>query len=109
MVKKKRLAASAMAATLMFGTYAPAWAGPSQSVTVSPQIAVAPANDEGSLSGIFGSIVTDRVAHAPAKQCRPGSMYSQHDVVGDPESCFINRLGIPSGGAGSGGFSGGIL
>jgi hypothetical protein len=45
-------------------------------------------------------MLTDPAQHAPQKTYTPGRLYSQHDVVGDPEACFINRLdgrGAPSG------------
>lgn len=109
MGKSKRLASGAMAAMLIIGAYAPAWAGPSQNAPTTPaQDPVAPGNDAGSLAGIMGSFLTEHADHRSAKQCKPGSMYTEHDVVGDPESCFINRLGIPSGMAGAPGFAGGI-
>jgi hypothetical protein len=27
--------------------------------------------------------------------CKPGHLFSQHDVVGDPESCIMQGAGIP--------------
>jgi hypothetical protein len=27
--------------------------------------------------------------------CKPGHLFSQHDVVGDPESCIMEGAGIP--------------
>ena len=27
--------------------------------------------------------------------CKPGHLFSQHDVVGDPESCIMKGAGIP--------------
>jgi hypothetical protein len=30
------------------------------------------------------------------RQCEAGNLYSQHDVGGDSESCFMNRYTLPS-------------
>jgi hypothetical protein len=27
--------------------------------------------------------------------CKPGQLFSRHDVVGDPESCIMQGAGIP--------------
>lgn len=29
-------------------------------------------------------------------RCEAGNLYSQHDVGGDPESCFMNRYTLPN-------------
>lgn len=29
--------------------------------------------------------------------CRPGQIFSQHDVVGDPESCIMQGASLPGG------------
>jgi len=33
----------------------------------------------------------------PQPTCKAGQLYSQHDVVGDPQSCFVNVVDAPSG------------
>ena len=108
MAKSKRLVASAAAAMLMLGAYAPAWAQPPAGApTPSAQAPLQTGREEASMAEILGSILTERVDHVPVKRCPPGSLYSEHDVVGDSESCFLNRLGVPNGIVGTSGFSGG--
>jgi hypothetical protein len=33
--------------------------------------------------------------------CKPGRLYSQHDIVGDPESCIMQGVGFFGGARGS--------
>ncbi len=50
-----------------------------------------------SLLGIITPAPTDPVAHRAQKTCDAGKLYSSHDVVGDPEACFMGRLDVHGG------------
>jgi hypothetical protein len=60
---------------------------------------VAPANASG--SSILGAMVsvlkgTDANTRQPRSNCK-GRLYSQHDVVGDPEACFLGQYSVGNG------------
>jgi hypothetical protein len=47
---------------------------------------------------LYGCSIED-THPAPSRReyrCEAGNLYSQHDVAGDPESCFMNRYTLPS-------------
>jgi hypothetical protein len=50
-----------------------------------------------SLLGLIAPALTDPVAHRAQKTCDAGKLYSSHDVVGDPEACFMGRLDVHGG------------
>ena len=84
--------------SLLFGIGAPAWSGTEQGATIDAQ--VMPAGQHGnSLLSLIGSILTATdTSPRPAKdQCKPSQLYSQHDVVGDPEACFMGRYTLGTG------------
>ena len=60
---------------------------------------VAPANTAGSsILGAMGSILkgSDANTRQPRSNCQ-GRLYSQHDVVGDPEACFLGQYSVGNG------------
>jgi hypothetical protein len=60
---------------------------------------VAPTNASGSsILGAIGTVLkgTDANTRQPRSNCK-FRLYSQHDVVGDPEACFLGQYGIGSG------------
>jgi hypothetical protein len=57
------------------------------------------APSDKSLLGILTPMLTDPATHAAQKDCKPDQLYSQHDVVGDPEACFMGRYDVRSGSA----------
>jgi hypothetical protein len=76
--------------SLWFGFGAPAWSGtPDQAAPVDAQ--VMPANPNGNtMLGMSNSVLTgtDPDPGQPKSQCKASHLYSQHDVVGDPEACI---------------------
>jgi hypothetical protein len=84
---------------ILFGIGATAWSGNSdQQPAATAQ--VAPASPYGNtLLGMLSSILTDTdTTPQPKKdQCRASHLYSQHDVVGDPEACFMGHYNFGSG------------
>src|SRR5262245_4708654 len=81
-----------LAPSLLFGLGAPAWSASSDQAPVNAQ--VAPANPEGnSLVRILSPILTDTdpPPRQPKQNCNASQLYSQHDVVGDPDSCVMGH------------------
>jgi hypothetical protein len=85
--------------SLLLGIGAPAWSGTAeQAAPIDAQ--VMPANPEGNtLLNMIGSILTatDTSPRQTKDQCKPSQLYSQHDVVGDPEACFEGRYTLGTG------------
>jgi hypothetical protein len=85
--------------SLLFGIGAPAWAGTAeQAAPIDAQ--VMPAGPNGnSLLGMINSVLTgtDPSPRQAKEQCKASHLYSQHDVVGDPEACIIGRYTVGSG------------
>lgn len=85
--------------SLLFGVGAPAWSGTAeQAAQVNAQ--VMPANPNGNTSlGMLNWVLTrtDSDPRQPKNQCNASHLYSQHDVVGDPEACIMGRYIIGNG------------
>ncbi len=95
----KTTAAAAVISSLVIGT-APAWSGTVDSRPVLPT-AQAISSISSAPSGIANrSWLEPSAANArpkPSGDCnRPGHVYSQHDVVGDPESCITQGVSLPN-------------
>ena len=45
----------------------------------------------------FDQSPVDGASRQDATNCKAGNIYSQHDVVGDPQACIVNRLTIGGG------------
>jgi hypothetical protein len=85
---------------LLLSVYAPAWSA--DSTTAAPNAQTTPSNPYGnSLLGMLNSVPTGTSNDPPKPEnhCKPGHLYSQHDVVGDPETCIMGRYTVPGGGA----------
>ena len=100
MVISTKLAAAVMSGLLLAVSYAPAWAGSAGNSSAASS-ATAPAADR-SLIGVLSPLLADAAPHQAQKACKPDSLYSQHSVVGDPASCFINRFDVRVGGVNPG-------
>jgi hypothetical protein len=85
--------------SLWFGFGAPAWSGTAdQAAPANAQ--VMPANPQGNtLLGILNGVLTatDPAPRQPKSQCKASHMYSQHDVVGDPEACIKGSYTLGNG------------
>jgi ABC-type proline/glycine betaine transport system substrate-binding protein len=87
MVFQKKLAIAAMGALLL--TTASAWAGPADTQTP----AAASLSGESSMLNFLKPLMSDADIRArQQKTCSPDTLYSSHDVVGDADSCFVNKL-----------------
>ncbi|HJU12140.1 MAG TPA: hypothetical protein VJ728_14750 [Candidatus Binataceae bacterium] len=82
--------------SLLFGFGVRAWSASSdQAVAVNAQ--VVPANPNSTSSSVLDLLKpvlthTDRVQRQTSPNCTASNMYSQHDVVGDPESCVMGHI-----------------
>jgi hypothetical protein len=89
-------AAAVISSFLMGGAGIPAWsASTSQGLTVaqatSTNAIVQPAT-------VLGSPEFPRFDRRPEaeKNCKPGHMYSAHDIVGDPQACIMGGFSFGS-------------
>ena len=77
--------------SLLFGISAPAWSGTAgQAAPTNAQVMPSNSNSN-TLLGMLKSVLTGTDPRQPKGQCNASHLYSQHDVVGDPEACFMNR------------------
>jgi hypothetical protein len=87
--------------TLLFGLGAAAWSASSDDPAAlnTPAVAANPASN--SLLSILTPVLTgtDPTSRQPKPKCKATEMYSQHDVVGDKEGCFMGRYGAAVGAA----------
>ena len=105
----KRLMAGTLAGFLMIGASPSTWASPPSSETTGAnQAPAATSGPNRSLLGMLAPILTEPAQHAAPKTCKPGALYSEHDVVGDPEACFMGRLNLRNGAPGAFGNIGGF-
>jgi hypothetical protein len=85
--------------SLLFGIGAPAWSGTAEHAAPA-DARIVPANPYGNtLLGMLSSIFTgtDPGPRQSKGQCKASHLYSQHDVVGDPDACFMNRYTLGNG------------
>jgi hypothetical protein len=99
-----RLMAAVIGGSLLATVSTSAWAGSANDTTTtgSPSTgtstssgasAPAPGADH-SLIGVLSPFLADAVPHDAQKRCKPDTLYSQHDVNGDPDACFLNRVDV---------------
>jgi hypothetical protein len=79
---------------LMSGAFAPAWSAPA----VREGLTVAQATPANSVVQAAGTILAApefpqiRVRPDALNNCKPGQMYSAHDIVGDPQACIMGGI-----------------
>jgi hypothetical protein len=97
-----RTTAAMLVSGLLIGAARPAWSASAQQnqQPSTPSAAAQTTNDSPAVLSILGMIIP-QVEHEVQTQphCKAGQLYSQHDVVGDPQSCFENVVDAPSGAA----------
>lgn len=104
MVVSTKLAAAVMGGLLLAAVYTPAWAGSADN-TAQPTTTTANQSMVGVLSPVFANVAT----HPAQKNCKADSLYSNHDVVGDPDSCFQNKFDARAGSTAGGSAVAGVL
>jgi hypothetical protein len=63
-----------------------------------------PANKaDHSLLAVLGAVMTESAKHEAKAPCKAPYLYSQHDVVGDPEACFMGQATFGTGAIGTSG------
>jgi hypothetical protein len=86
-------AAALISSFLMGGACIPAWsAPPSQGLTVAQSTSTNTTIQ--SAASVLGSPEFPRLDSRPdaVKNCKPGQMYSAHDIVGDPQACIMGGI-----------------
>ena len=86
-------AAAVVSSFLMGGACIPAWSAPtSQGLTVA-QATMSKTTVESAIT-VLGSPEFSRLdGRSDAKRnCKPGHMYSAHDIVGDPQACIMGSV-----------------
>ena len=99
----KKTVAIALSGLLLGGATAPAWSA-SANVLAPIDAEVMPATNsvEPSLVGFLKPITTDTELHQQRTNCKAPQLYSQHDVIGDPEACIMGQFNLPGGFTASG-------
>jgi hypothetical protein len=103
MVVSMKLAAAVMGGLLIATVSTPAWAGSAKDATSTGSPNSATSTDasspkggvDRSLIGALSPFLADAAPHEAQKRCRTDSLYSQHDVNGDPDACFLYRVSVP--------------
>jgi hypothetical protein len=106
MVLSTRLAAAVIGGLLLATVSTPAWAGSANDTTISGGSTSAGASmstgtsssapgADRSLLGVLSPLFADAAPHEAQKRCKPETLYSQHDVIGDPDVCLLNRVNVP--------------
>jgi hypothetical protein len=82
----------------------PAWSDDSATPAANAQTTTSANPRRTSLLGILNTVLSDTRTGAPTpeNQCRPSQLYSQHDVVGDPKTCIMNRATFGGGSTATG-------
>jgi hypothetical protein len=88
-----KMAVAVIGGLLFAAAYAPAWA---QSVDAKAPAAQAASGLTGGqyILGVVTPLLNATTRHEAQKNCKADSLYSAHDVVGDPESCFVSRVDV---------------
>ena len=83
---------------LLIGAARPAWSASAQQSQQpsTPSAATQTSNESPAVLSILGMIIP-QVEHE-VSQCKTALVYSQHDVVGDPQSCFANVVDVSGAG-----------
>jgi hypothetical protein len=106
MVASTKLAASAIGGLLLAAVSVPVWAGSVDATTTTGASSSSGASSstggssvasgaDHSLVGVLSPILADAAPHQAQKICKTDSLYSAHDVIGDPETCYLNRVNVP--------------
>ena len=88
--------AAVLVSGLLIGAVGPASAQQSQQPS-TPSAAAQTSNSSPAVLSILGMIIPQVEHEVP--QCKTSLVYSQHDVVGDPQSCFMSVVDAPYGAA----------
>jgi hypothetical protein len=95
----KTTTAALISGLLMSGAGVPAWSATAVSQGSTATQASSTNTTAQLATSILGSPEFPRVDSRPdaVKNCKPGQIYSAHDVVGDPQACIMGGISLPSG------------
>jgi hypothetical protein len=88
-------AAALISGLLMSGVSVPAWSAPPVSAGLTGvQVASAkPAvQAAGGILAAVESLGIQQIRPPAQSNCKPGHMYSAHNIVGDPEACIMGSV-----------------
>lgn len=100
MVLSKKLVASALSGLLIAALFAPAFAGDVNSAAPASQSGSTVSGDQSLLAAI-SPLLADTKEHKAPTVCKADSLYSYHDVIGDPDACLLSRVDVRAAGAAS--------
>jgi hypothetical protein len=86
-------AAAVISGLLISGASMAAWSAPANQELTVAQATVPQTGTESAIS-VLGSPKFARPDSGPSAQrnCKPGHMYSAHDIVGDPRACIMGSV-----------------
>jgi hypothetical protein len=93
----KRTAVVVMAGLVISGVSARGWSADNKNTALTTSTAATVGGGDQSLLGMLAPVLTEPARHQPEKSCDKGQIYSQHDVVGDPEACMMGRINTRGG------------
>jgi hypothetical protein len=100
----KKSMAAAVFGLIMANTAIPAWSGTTVPQAVSGAVEMVSSNNLAPSGVIEHSWLKPSVADArpqASHNCKPGHLYTQHDLVGDPESCIMQGVSLAGAGISS--------
>jgi hypothetical protein len=100
MVLSKKLLASALGGLLIAASFAPAWAADASNAAPANQSGSTVSGDQSVLAAISPLLADTKVHKAPVN-CKADSLYSNHDVIGDPDACLLSHVDVRAAGAAS--------
>jgi hypothetical protein len=89
MIISKKLVAGVLGGMLILASYALVWAGSDNAAAPTQS-----ATSNQSLLGALTPLLTDAATHKATPNCKPDTLYSGHDVVGDSEACFVSHVDV---------------
>src|ERR1700757_1601691 len=98
----KTTAVALMSSFLIGAACMPAWSAANSPAAPTAPAEVMPANTAApsllAIRVLFGPSVDEPAPHRDQMNCKAGHLYSQHDIVGDPQACIMGRLTVIRGG-----------
>jgi hypothetical protein len=85
--------------SLLFALGAPAWSASSDYAASTSAQGVRANPQSNSVFDFLTPVLTATAPSSsqPKQSCKVSQIYSQHDVVGDPESCLMAHYGVGTG------------
>jgi hypothetical protein len=105
----KTTAAALISGLLMSGVSVSAWSAPPTNEGPAVAQVASVAQAAGGILAAAESLGSQQIRPGAQNNCKPGRMYSAHDIVGDPQACIKGNGGITiPGGVGVAGVAPGL-